>query len=186
MSTRASLPLHLRRRFRAGRPSLDLVHTGGEGEYAKWEIVHGAADLARWLAVILELPAVAATEADLAPMRALRAAITGAALACVAGRAPAGPDIAAINAVAAAPPLVPALLPAGGTTAVDPTAAQALSTLARDAVDLLGGPLARRIRVCGADDCGLLFVDASRPGTRRWCSMERCGNLAKVRRHRAG
>ena len=39
--------------------------------------------------------------------------------------------------------------------------------------------------ICAAEDCGLLFVDASRPGQRRWCSMERCGNLAKVRGHRA-
>jgi predicted RNA-binding Zn ribbon-like protein len=61
-----------------------------------------------------------------------------------------------------------------------------LSTLARDAIYLFTGPLAERIRVCAADDCGLLFVDQSRPGGRRWCSMQRCGNLAKVRKHRAG
>jgi predicted RNA-binding Zn ribbon-like protein len=73
----------------------------------------------------------------------------------------------------------------GGTRLVEPTAAAALATLARDAVDLFGGRLAARIRVCAAEDCGLLFVDASRPGRRRWCSMERCGNLAKVRGHRA-
>ena len=30
----------------------------------------------------------------------------------------------------------------------------------------------------------LLFVDQSRPGSRRWCSMQRCGNLAKVRSYR--
>ncbi|NEE48667.1 CGNR zinc finger domain-containing protein, partial [Streptomyces sp. SID8455] len=41
------------------------------------------------------------------------------------------------------------------------------------------------IRTCGADDCRLLFVDTSRPGKRRWCSMERCGNRHKVRAHRA-
>ena len=93
--------------------------------------------------------------------------------------------ISVLNASAAAPPLVPALLPGGGTTVVAPTAAAALATIARDAVDLFGGPLARRIRVCAAEDCGLLFVDASRPGRRRGCSMQRCGNLAKVRSHRA-
>ncbi|MEE1805114.1 CGNR zinc finger domain-containing protein, partial [Streptomyces sp. BE133] len=27
--------------------------------------------------------------------------------------------------------------------------------------------------------------DTSRPGRRRWCAMERCGNLHKVRAHRA-
>jgi predicted RNA-binding Zn ribbon-like protein len=78
-----------------------------------------------------------------------------------------------------------AVVMGGGTTVVAPTAPAALATLARDAVDLFGGPLAGRIRVCSADDCGLLFVDTSRPGQRRWCSMERCGNRAKVREHRA-
>jgi predicted RNA-binding Zn ribbon-like protein len=64
------------------------------------------------------------------------------------------------------------------------TAAQALSTLARDAIDLFTGPLADRIRQCNGRRCSLLFVDASRPGKRRWCSMQRCGNLHKQRTYR--
>jgi predicted RNA-binding Zn ribbon-like protein len=189
---RDALPPDLRRRFRGGRPAIDLAHTGGEGEHARWEILHGADDLARYLGVILDLPDVRAADEDLAPARALRAAVDRTARALAAGRAPAGPDVAALNAAAAPPPLVPVLLPGGGTAAVDPadgaapSAAAALATIARDAVDLFGGPLAHRIRVCAAEDCGLLFVDASRPGRRRWCSMERCGTLAKVRAHRAG
>ena len=40
-----------------------------------------------------------------------------------------------------------------------------------------------RIRQCpGADDCGWLFYDMSRNGTRRWCSMEGCGSRVKMRR----
>lgn len=179
-----SLPPDLRRRFRTGRPSLDLVHTGGEGELARWEIVHSADDLGRFLGVLLGLPAVPAGDDDLAPMRALRAVILRIAYAHVAGDAPAAADVAALNAAAAAPPLVPVLRADGTAGVAGPTAPAALATLARDAVDLFGGPLASRIRVCAADDCGLLFVDASRPGRRRWCSMERCGNLAKVRSHR--
>jgi predicted RNA-binding Zn ribbon-like protein len=207
-------PADLRRRFRTGRPCLDLVHTGGEGEMARWEIVHSPADLGRLLGVILGLPALPADEADLAAMRPLRAAVTRIAygLALAAEPSPADDDVAAhplraeivriasavaggttphpadigvVNEVAARPPLVPALRPEGGTTVVAPTVAAALATLARDAVDLFGGPLAHRIRICAADNCGLLFVDASRPGKRRWCSMERCGNRAKIRTHRA-
>lgn len=85
------LPLDLRRRFRTGRPCLDLVHTGGEGEYAVWEIVHTPRDLARWLALILELAVVHATADDLPPMRDLRAAVTNTAHAAAAGRPPARP-----------------------------------------------------------------------------------------------
>ncbi|HSG18327.1 MAG TPA: CGNR zinc finger domain-containing protein, partial [Anaerolineae bacterium] len=29
-----------------------------------------------------------------------------------------------------------------------------------------------------------LFIDTSRNRSRRWCSMESCGNRAKVRQHR--
>jgi predicted RNA-binding Zn ribbon-like protein len=32
--------------------------------------------------------------------------------------------------------------------------------------------------------CGWLFVDTSRGGKRRWCSMQTCGNREKVSRHR--
>ena len=42
-----------------------------------------------------------------------------------------------------------------------------------------------RLSRCSADDCALVFYDSSRGGTRRWCSMQRCGNRAKVRAHRA-
>jgi predicted RNA-binding Zn ribbon-like protein len=43
-----------------------------------------------------------------------------------------------------------------------------------------------RVRVCGMyedEECSWLFVDETRAGTRRWCSMQDCGNRAKARRH---
>lgn len=40
-----------------------------------------------------------------------------------------------------------------------------------------------RVRECNAGDCNWLFLDRSRAGTRRWCSMSSCGNRAKARRH---
>ncbi|GAA0367409.1 CGNR zinc finger domain-containing protein [Bacillus horti] len=36
-----------------------------------------------------------------------------------------------------------------------------------------------RLRVCSAEDCQWVFVDRSRPGTGKWCSMKACGNRAK-------
>lgn len=60
-----------------------------------------------------------------------------------------------------------------------------LGLLARDAADLLGGPLSGRIRECAATDCTLLFVDESRAGARRWCSMDACGARAKMAEYRA-
>jgi CGNR zinc finger len=95
--------------------------------------------------------------------------------------------LATINRAAATAPLVPELA-ADGTTAGWATpvrAPQALSTLAREMIELLSGPLSGRIRECASDDCPLVFVDSSRPGTRRWCAMERCGNRHKLRARRA-
>ncbi|MFH8834731.1 CGNR zinc finger domain-containing protein [Streptomyces lincolnensis] len=43
----------------------------------------------------------------------------------------------------------------------------------------------RRVRVCGADECALRFVDRSPARNRRWCSMSRCANRTKVRLHQA-
>jgi len=40
-----------------------------------------------------------------------------------------------------------------------------------------------RVRQCDAEDCSWLFLDRSRSRSRRWCSMESCGNRAKARRH---
>ena len=80
-------------------------------------------------------------------------------------------------------PDVPRVLP-GGRSAAHATVAQALSSVARDAVDVFGRHR-DRVRECGADDCPLVFLDLSRAGNRRWCSMQRCGNRHKVRLHRA-
>jgi predicted RNA-binding Zn ribbon-like protein len=41
---------------------------------------------------------------------------------------------------------------------------------------------AERLRSCPR--CGWLFLDTSRGGQRRWCSMRVCGNREKVSRHR--
>ncbi len=37
------------------------------------------------------------------------------------------------------------------------------------------------VRKCGNPRCPIFFYDVSRTGKRRWCSMDSCGNQAKVR-----
>jgi predicted RNA-binding Zn ribbon-like protein len=175
--------------FDAGAVCLDFAHTGGEGSYAVFETLHEPGDLGEWLAqpplaAVLTVPA---TTHELAAARALRQAVWETAHARAAQR-PLGADaIAVINRAAAVPPLVPELT-GGGTIsrwAAPVRATQALSTLAREMAGLLSGPLSGRIRECAGDNCPLVFVDSSRPGARRWCSMERCGNRHKLRAHRA-
>ncbi len=60
-----------------------------------------------------------------------------------------------------------------------------LARIAAAAADLLTDTQAARLRRCsGADHgCAWLFLDTSRAGNRRWCSMEACGNRAKARAH---
>jgi predicted RNA-binding Zn ribbon-like protein len=81
----------------------------------------------------------------------------------------------------AAPPVpAPRMDPAGRLSwdAEDPVAAT-LSLLARDALDLVTSAAIERVHECADPKCGALFFDGSRPGTRRWCSMNTCGNKAK-------
>lgn len=87
---------------------------------------------------------------------------------------------ATLNKIAAAATPHPELDAHGALTyaAADPIAAL-LSLVARDALDLATSPLLARVRNCAGPNCGAWFLDTSRPGTRRWCSMERCGNQAK-------
>jgi predicted RNA-binding Zn ribbon-like protein len=51
----------------------------------------------------------------------------------------------------------------------------------RAAAELLASDESRRIRECGGDDCGWMYVDRSRNGLRRWCQMEVCGTKEKSR-----
>ncbi|MFJ7903998.1 CGNR zinc finger domain-containing protein [Streptomyces sp. NPDC096198] len=58
----------------------------------------------------------------------------------------------------------------------DPARA-ALAVVAVNAVATLGGD--HVIKRCEQRTCGGLFVDTSRGGRRRWCSMSTCGNKVK-------
>ena len=58
--------------------------------------------------------------------------------------------------------------------------------VARAAADLLTTSKASLVRECESDrGCSYLFIDQSKNHSRRWCSMESCGNRAKARRHYA-
>jgi predicted RNA-binding Zn ribbon-like protein len=66
---------------------------------------------------------------------------------------------------------------------IRPTAAGILTPVIWSAADLLAGPDYARIRECANPQCLWLFLDDSKNGTRRWCSMQACGNRAKAHRH---
>jgi predicted RNA-binding Zn ribbon-like protein len=55
--------------------------------------------------------------------------------------------------------------------------------VARSAADLLASAKLDRARQCADERCGWLFLDMSRNRSRRWCSMEECGNRNKAREY---
>jgi predicted RNA-binding Zn ribbon-like protein len=122
--------------------------------------------------------------------RALREAVDRVAAASAAGEMPEAADLESLNRRLA--PLLGetrlsatagGLVPAWGGASDD--LARVLWPVARSAFDLLSGNAAGRLRECAGSDCHWLFLDRSKNGSRRWCSMSNCGNLAKARRHRA-
>jgi len=60
-----------------------------------------------------------------------------------------------------------------------------LGPVALAAAALVASVPANRLRRCASRRCGAWFVDTSKGGRRRWCSMARCGNREKAATHRA-
>lgn len=56
-----------------------------------------------------------------------------------------------------------------------------IGKIVRSAVEVLTSRDIQRVKKCGADDCGWLFIDDSRSRNRRWCEMKTCGSRHKAR-----
>lgn len=168
--------------FHRGTPALDFVGTvGARASGSPEERLPGPADLGRWLGAAGLGDHLAPTARDLAAAVALREAIHRAAGAVLSGRAIGRADLGAINRAAAGlrlgAPRLTAALAVRWRTAVP--VALALARLAADAIDLLARRAGRLTR-CELPGCGALLLAGTRGAARRWCSMERCGNRAKV------
>ena len=180
--------------FRLGdrRPCIALVATlGDRGMPEPLERIPDPETLARWCVEGRFLPASPKISVpELASVRLLREAIYRAASAVRQSHKPLSEDVATINAWAARGTLVPELTSDGRSAdwKSERTLSPVLATIARDAIDMLTRTPAARIKLCADPTCRGLFVDVSRPGKRRWCSMNFCGNRAKsrtfARRHR--
>jgi predicted RNA-binding Zn ribbon-like protein len=175
-------------RFRGGHVALDLAATlAARRKPEPRELLASPADLDRWLISSgLTRKAPRATVADVELARELRETI----YALASGQGTPQDTRAAreaLNAVAALPAARPRL-GASGELLREGNAQDLLATIARMSVELFGGPEHERIRQCEGEGCALLFLDLSRTGSRRWCSMAGCGNRAKARafRRRAG
>jgi predicted RNA-binding Zn ribbon-like protein len=177
--------------FVGGSLALDFVNTVGNRLHraTRHDYFLSASDAADWLAAA----GLAAAPPRLTPtafrrLVALRELVFRLGGALAAGRAPRPADLGTLTRVTALARSRQRLSRNGSAVvrawAPDvPDWVRALFRLAIDAADLLVSADAALIRQCGDARCGWLFVDRSRGGRRRWCSMADCGNRAKARRH---
>lgn len=179
--------------FIGGHPVLDLANTVFNRAHPVegGELLRAPSDVLTWCAsagLVEEAPRLAkAAASGLVPeVRAVReqawAAFSAVArgeaapaepLGALLERAGAGVRSGRVRQVGAEPGRVTADWAAPGAIpeALSLLAVHALFTLPPD-----------RVRACGR--CGWLFLDSSRGGRRRWCSMSTCGNREKASRHR--
>lgn len=170
--------------FVSERPCLALCATVGERWRRGFERLRSPSDLADWyVRASICADTIPVVGVDLNRARAVRKAIYRTAKALIASRRPVSADEEIINRAASVPPPVPSMRL--GVRSLGPvSAAAALSAVARDAIDLLTGPDLTRLRECASPECGLLFTDLSRPGSRRWCSSTTCGGRARAAAYR--
>ena len=158
------------------------------GQAQPTETLSAAEDLATWLGGNV------AREARPLPKREFERAIEARETiyrvfdATTRGKTPAASDLEALNELLAASPNRTTLKRerSGFSWDVDMRGSTALGQLAPvlwSAGDLLAGGKLDKVKRCANPECGWLFLDDSRAGKRRWCSMSACGNRAKARRH---
>lgn len=77
---------------------------------------------------------------------------------------------------------------ADGEARLEPAAPGVRGALGRIVAEVAAGMADgtwQRIKLCAADDCRWAFLDSTKNHSRAWCSMESCGNRAKVQAYRA-
>jgi predicted RNA-binding Zn ribbon-like protein len=176
-----------------GDLALDFVNTLGGLRDGPWddEWLHGYADLVAWarhagaLGAAPPDPDRRRAAATFAAAIELREALYRVFAAQAAGAPPPETDLAALAAAhadaAAHARLSPGRRFAWSWPEDHPRAP--LWPVAQSATDLLRSDRLSRLKQCR--NCRWLFLDASRNGSRRWCSMEHCGIDAKVQARRS-
>lgn len=184
-----------------GALCLDFCNSGqGIRGSSKEEWIADYGDLVDWLKGAQAIgPTQAARLRAAAPQVAqevwqrsieLREALARVLLARTEGRKPQAADLKVIDAEYARSAPFARLAPTeeGFAWSLDPAAEApdaALRPIVESAVALLTSERLARLRRCGNSTCYWLFIDETRNCSRRWCEMASCGNVMKVRRHRA-
>ncbi|MFL5274177.1 MAG: CGNR zinc finger domain-containing protein [Anaeromyxobacteraceae bacterium] len=173
--------------FHRGSLALDFVGTvGGRASPSPEERLPDPAALSAWLGEAgFPIPA-RVDEGDLEEARALREALFQLATDALEGRRSGRAALARVNAAARGVRHGALVLGADGRRAwaADDAVRLALGRVAEDGILVLSDSRDRLAR-CELPGCGALLLSRSRSDRRRWCSMETCGNRAKVAAFRA-
>ena len=172
-------------RFGLGHPVLEFLATLAGRRDEPIERLATPDDLSRWLKLAGLASGASCDRRLLAQAHELREAIYRIVVGAREGQPPGRSDLQLVNAWARRSTPSPQLDASLRVTLVGPDPCRAaLAQLARAGVELTAGDELRSVRNCADPTCSLMFIDHSRPGRRRWCSMERCGNRAKTARYR--
>lgn len=187
-------------KFIGGSLCLDFVNTvgGRAGRRVIRDKIAGDADLTAWGAMAGVLSSaqhrrVARSSADpglvIERARVFREALYRVLLAVLRERRPPSRDVRLVGTEIAAARSNQRLVYSSGEFRWIAPAAEAgiervLNAVAASAAELLTSPDLHRLGQCGGPQCGWLFLDTTRNGSRRWCDMQDCGNRAKVTRYR--
>ena len=166
--------------FVSGRVSLDLAGTLKWRRDEREELLPDGRSVAEWIVaagLLTHPPEV--DDAGLREIRRLRELV----YAATRTEPERHVDAAELQALADPPP-VRSVLAAAGVLERRGDLTAVLSTIARDAVELIGSPDLDRVRECGRPECTRLFVDDARGKPRRWCGMAECGNRMKAAEYR--
>ncbi|WP_196054834.1 CGNR zinc finger domain-containing protein [Nocardia aurantiaca] len=170
------------------RISLALVATiGGRFTDTPVERLPDPGALRDWLARY-GLDVAGCSDADLSAARELREAVYDLVEAAATGRPPRSAALATVDTAANQCDIPRKLVwdertgfhLSHGRFSTD----QALTSIARDAVDLVTGPERDRLHQCEAETCGTVFIAPAGGRPRRWCSSTTCGNRERVRAFR--
>lgn len=172
-------------RFPCGNTALDFVGTlRARRNTEPLEMLATPAGLDAWFHESDLIDAGPASQpADVAKAVALREAIYALVAARLAARGQDPGALTVVNEAARRPSAVPELTPGGRRVSATPE--QALSSIARVAIEILGGTDADLLKECGRPECTQVYLDRSRGSRREWCAMETCGNKMKAAAYRA-
>jgi predicted RNA-binding Zn ribbon-like protein len=176
--------------FLGNNTSVDFINTEMMSRGERVDLLQDDADLVRWAQAAGLATGLRLMAGDLSTAKTLRAALKELCQARMDRRPTEPGALATVNrhlAKHATHEVLQVDSTSGGFELVPDKTASSISALlanlAYEGAQLLASPVAAQLKQCSNPDCVLIFVDTSRNQKRRWCSMETCGNRAKVAKH---